>query len=227
MTARARIVLLGGHGKIALLTAPKLAELGYHVDAVIRNQDHANDVRAAQAHEVLFDMEQSQTADFVSLFSGADAVVFSAGAGGGNPERTRAVDFTAATKSVDAALTAGVERFVMVSYSRAAVDVERLSRDDPFFPYAQAKHDADEYLRVSELGYTILGPGLLTDTAASGNIQLADAAGDVSGLDSADRVTSRGNVAQAIAHVLRTGAGMKRTVNFFDGDTPIAEAIAQ
>ncbi|MGO1435832.1 MAG: NAD(P)H-binding protein [Canibacter sp.] len=225
MVDQKRIVILGGHGKIALLAAPKLAAAGFAVDSAIRNADHSDDVQTANAHPVLFDLEQADVADLESLFEGASAVVFSAGAGGGNPDRTHAVDYVAATYAIDAAENAGVERFVMVSYARAASDIERLETDNSFYPYAKAKHDADEHLRASQLNYTILGPGALTLEEASGKIQLADATGDIPGLDAKERVTSRENVAEVITHVLTTGAAAHGTVNFYDGSIKIEDAI--
>ena len=39
MTDTDRIVILGGHGKIALLAAPRLTAAGFTVDSVIRKED--------------------------------------------------------------------------------------------------------------------------------------------------------------------------------------------
>ena len=38
-----RTVIIGGHGKVALLAAPLLAEAGHDVVSLIRNPDHAED----------------------------------------------------------------------------------------------------------------------------------------------------------------------------------------
>ena len=59
---------------------------------------------------------QLDTDALADLLAGHDAVVFAAGAGGGNPARTYAVDRDAAIRVIDAAAQAGVKRFVMVSY---------------------------------------------------------------------------------------------------------------
>lgn len=225
MTQNNRVVILGGHGKIALLTAPKLQAAGFKVDAVIRNSDHAADVEAAGANPVVFDMEQADVADFERIFEGVATVVFSAGAGGGNPARTHAVDYVAATRAIDAAENAGAERFIMVSYARAANDIHQLDQNNSFYPYAKAKHDADEYLRASQLTYTILGPGALTLEPATGKIQIADENGDIAGLDKQDRVTSRENVAEVITHVVSSNTAARDTVNFYDGDIAIDQAI--
>ena len=52
-----RIVVIGGHGKVALLLTPILAELGHSVTSVIRNPDHAADVEAAGAIPHVADVE--------------------------------------------------------------------------------------------------------------------------------------------------------------------------
>ena len=223
MTDPKRTVIIGGHGKVALLAAPKLKAAGHAVDSIIRNPGHADDVRAAGGNPVVLDIESADVDALASAFKGAQAVVFSAGAGGGDPQRTRAVDYDAATRAMQAAGQAGVKRSVMVSYAAADTDVDRLDPSDSFYPYAKAKHDADAKLRQSGLDYTILGPALLTLEPATGKIQRTETAGD----DWPDdrRVTSRDNVAEVIAHVIDTGAASRQTVNFYDGDMPIAEAV--
>jgi len=223
--AEKKIVVIGAHGKIAQLAAPRLVRAGFAVDGLIRNPDHADDVRATGANPVQLSLEEAGVDDLARAFAGADAVVFSAGAGGGNPARTDAVDRRGAIRAMDAAQQAGVDRFVMVSYARSLVDVDTLDPDSSFFPYAQAKHDADEHLRSTSLDYTILGPGRLTLEPATEQLVIADEAGRVPDLAAEDAVTSRENVAAVIAHVLTTGAGSGRTINFYDGQTPIAEAI--
>ncbi|WP_120003200.1 SDR family oxidoreductase [Nesterenkonia muleiensis] len=229
MTEQKNIVIVGGHGKIALLTAPRLIDAGFAVDSLIRNPAHAEEVEATGAAPVLLDVEQAETQTLAEAFAGAWAVVFSAGAGGGNPARTKAVDHLAAVRTMDAAAQAGVSRYVMVSYSRSEVDIHSLDPESSFYPYAEAKHHADHYLRGTELDYTILGPGRLTDEPASGSVILTDAAGaagtSAQGGAEATR-TSRGNVAEVIRHVLVSGAASRQVINFFDGDAPISEAIS-
>ena len=194
---------------------------------MIRNPDQSSDVKTAGANPVVLDIENADTQALADLFAGAQAVVFSAGAGGGNPERTRAVDLESAKRSIDAAEQAGVKRFVMVSYASASVDSDRVDPESSFYPYVQAKHGADEHLRASSLDFTILGPGGLTLEPSSGKVLIADSSGDVDGQTPADdvRVTSRDLVADVITHVLAESAAVRETVNFYDGQTPIAEAI--
>lgn len=227
MASEQRVVILGGHGKVALLAAPKLRTAGYAVDSVIRNPEQQADVEQAGGNPVILDIEQADVDRLAEAFAGASAIVFSAGAGGGNPARTNAVDYQAATRAMDAAQRAGVTRFVMVSYAGADVDLDRVDPNDSFYPYVQAKHAADAYLRDSGLDFTILGPGSLTLTPGSGEITIADPDGGINGEPAAQgrAVTSRENVASVITHVITNNAAIRETVNFYDGDTPIADAI--
>jgi len=228
MSEERRVVLIGGHGKVALLAAPKLVARGFAVDSLIRNPDHSAEISATGANPVVLDIENAGVKQLAEAFSGAHAIVFSAGAGGGNEERTRAVDFDAAVRSMEAAKQAGVSRFVMVSYSRALVDVDNLDPENSFYTYAKAKHDADAVLRETDLDYTILGPGALTLDPASKKITIADETGNIDGKapEAENGKVSRENVAEVITHVVDTEAAQRSTVNFYDGSTAIAEAIS-
>ena len=101
------IALIGGHGKIALLAEPLLTEVGHTVDAVIRNPEHAAEVEATGARAVVEDIEHLDADGWERLVRGHDVVVWSAGAGGGDPQRTWAVDRDAAIAAYDAAKAAG------------------------------------------------------------------------------------------------------------------------
>jgi uncharacterized protein YbjT (DUF2867 family) len=211
----ARIIVIGGHGKVALQLARILTERGDEVSSVFRNPDHSDDVAATGAKPVQADIEQLDTNALADLLVGHDAVVFSAGAGGGNPARTYAVDRDAAIRVIDAAAQAGVRRFVMVSYFGAGPD-HGVAQDDPFFPYAEAKAAADAHLRASELNWTVLGPGRLTLEPATGRIAVGEGKGQV----------SRADVALVVAAALDDGSTIGRTIEFNNGDVPIADALA-
>jgi uncharacterized protein YbjT (DUF2867 family) len=215
----ARIVVIGGHGKVALQLARILTDRGDEVSSVFRNPDHSGDVAASlsgRGRAVVADIERLDTDALAGLLAGHDAVVFSAGAGGGNPARTYAVDRDAAIRVIDAAVRAGVKRFVMVSYFGAGPG-HGVPQGDPFFPYAQAKAAADAHLRASDLNWTVLGPGRLTLDAATGRIELGEGKGEV----------SRADVALVVAAALADDSTIGRTIDFNNGDVPIAEALAR
>lgn len=210
------IVIIGGHGKVARRLATALSDRGDHVVAWIRNPDHADDIRDAGATPVVADVERLDRDDMAELLGGADAVVWSAGAGGGDPERTAAVDCDAAIRSIEAAARGGVSRYVMVSYFGAGPD-HGVPPDHSFHAYAAAKAAADAHLRRSGLEWTILGPSSLTDEPGDGRIETGDdvTAGSV----------SRGTVAAVAAAVLSDPTTAGRTIDFNDGTVPIGEAL--
>lgn len=211
-----RIALIGGHGKVARHLTPLLVDAGHEVSSIVRNPDHAADLRALGATPVVADIEHLDTDGLTKVIAGHDAVVWSAGAGGGDPQRTYAVDRDAAIRSVEAAERAGAKRYVMVSYFGAARD-HGVPQDNPFFAYAEAKSQADEAIRGSSLDWTILGPSALTDDPATGLIDVDPAeAGSV----------GREDVAAVVAATLADGSTVRRDIRFNAGSTPIAEAIA-
>ena len=212
-----RIAIIGGHGKVALRLSTLLTEEGHSVTSIIRNPDHAPDVTATGATPSVLDVESSTTAAIAECLAGHDAVVWSAGAGGGNPERTYAVDRDAAIRSMDATAEAGIGRYVMVSYLGAGPD-HGVPAENSFFAYAEAKAAADEYLRGTRLAWTILGPGTLTDKPGTGRI-------DVNSSGAGGRETSRSNTASVAAAVLDLPETAGRTIEFRDGTLPIAAAL--
>jgi uncharacterized protein YbjT (DUF2867 family) len=213
-----RVLILGGHGKVALRLAPLLVERGDTVTSVFRNPDHEAEVAATGARPLVADIEALGIEQLTQLLRGHDAVVWSAGAGGGDASRTYAVDRDAAVRSMDAAAAAEVVRYVMVSYLGAGPD-HGVPPDNPFHAYAEAKAAADEHLRGTSLAYTILGPGRLTLEDPTALIDVVTTAGD------GDTSITRADVAAVIAATLHDESTVGRTIDFRNGETPIAEAI--
>lgn len=212
----ARILIFGGHGKVALRLEPLLAAAGHTVTAVIRNPEHEAEVAATGAQPVVADIERFDLDQLSNLVSGNDVVVWSAGAGGGDTARTYAVDRDAAIRSMDAAVGAGVDRYVMVSWIGSRAD-HGVDRDSSFFPYADAKWAADAHLAASDLDWTILGPGTLTLDSPTGLITVdPEGSGEV----------SRGDVAAVIAAVIADDSTIGRTIRFGAGDEHIGHAVA-
>ena len=211
----AAVTIIGGHGKVALRASRLLADAGHEVTSWVRNPDHATDVEAAGATPAVHDAEHMTSDEMAEALAGADVVVWSAGAGGGSPERTRAVDHEAAVRSMEAAATIGDPLYVMVSYFGAKPD-HGVPQDNPFFAYAEAKAAADEHLRGSDLRWVVLGPSTLRDEAGTGRIEVdTDESGEV----------TRDDVAAVIAHVVDHPELAGRTIRFNNGDIPVAEAL--
>jgi uncharacterized protein YbjT (DUF2867 family) len=209
------VVIAGGHGQIALRLARLLSTRGERVRSLIRNPDHAADVEAAGAEAVVFDLEVDD--DLGSVVRGADAVVFAAGAGpGSGPERKRTVDLGGAVKLIDAALSSGVRRYVMVS---------SIGADDPsggspqMRPYLEAKAEADAALVSSGLDSTIVRPGRLTDDPGTSKVTAGES------VPRAD--IPRDDVAAVLVGVLDEPRTIGKAFVVVSGDTPIPDALAQ
>ncbi len=94
-------LIIGGHGKVALLAAPMLGDLGFSVTSVIRDCAQSADIEATGATPLVLDITEVTPEEWDTLLAGFDVIVWSAGAGGGAPERTYAVDGDAALAVID------------------------------------------------------------------------------------------------------------------------------
>jgi uncharacterized protein YbjT (DUF2867 family) len=208
------IVIAGGHGKIALRLARLLSARGDTVRSLIRNPGHAAGVHATGAEPVVADMEELDSlAEFVE---GADAVVFAAGAGpGSGPERKRTVDLGAAVKLLDAAQATGARRYLMVSSIGAG---DPSSASGPMRPYLEAKAQADAALTASDLEWTIVRPGMLTDDPGTGLVWVGE--------EERRAAVTRDDVAAVLAGCLDEPRAVRKTFVLLQGETPIAEALA-
>lgn len=214
----ARILILGGHGKVALLAEPMLVEAGHSVHAVIRNPDHVSDVQQTGAEPVVADLESLDQAGIDELLDGFDVVVWSAGAGGGSPERTWAVDRDAAMKVVDAVARSGA-RLLMVSYFGASLE-HGVSPDEPFYAYAEAKALVDEAIRERVADWVILQPSGLTLDDETG-IEVDEPEGSIESGE-----IPRATVARLIAETVDNPAVTRRSIRCNAGDTPVRDALA-
>lgn len=211
-----RVVIAGGHGKIALLLERLLADAGHESVALIRNPDHSDDVLAAGAEAVVVDLEHTDAAALASHLAGADAVVFAAGAGGGSgPERKLTVDRDGAILLADAAAEAGIRRYVLVSAIGAdSFDAES---DDAFQVYLRAKSEADAAIRERDLDWTIVRPGGLTDDEGSGLVAVGERL---------ERDTiPRADVAAVLFVLLSTGSAIREQFELTRGTVPVAQAL--
>lgn len=212
-----RTVIAGGHGQIALRLERLLARRGDEVVGLVRNVDHIDDLAAAGAEAVVLDLETATVDAVAEVVTGADAVVFAAGAGpGSGPIRKGTVDRAAAVMLADAAVVSGVRRYVMVSALR--VDEADPDSDDVFQVYLRAKAAADADLRGRDLDWTIVRPGRLTDEPGTGRVSVGDdvAYGDV----------PRDDVAAVLAAVLADPSTVRRQFGLVGGDAEIPAALA-
>jgi uncharacterized protein YbjT (DUF2867 family) len=209
------VVIAGGHGQVALRLERLLAERGERARGLIRNPDHAGDLEAAGAEPVVCDLE-ADDADVAAAVSGADAIVFAAGAGpGSGPERKQTVDLGGAVKLIDAAKANDIRRYLIVS----SMGADNPPPGDEGFPvYLQAKAAADEALASSGLDFTIVRPGMLTDDPGSGRIEAAEHLGQRGQIP-------RDDVAATLVAALGEPATIGKTFEILSGEQEIAAAL--
>ena len=211
-----RVAIAGGHGQIALRLSRLLSQRGDQVVALIRNPEHAEDVDRAGAEAAVVDLEHAATAEVAEAITGADAVVFAAGAGpGSGSARKETMDYGGAVKLAAAAEAIGVRRYVIVSSMGADPDAPG---DDTFGVYLRAKGRADDAVRRSGLDATVVRPGGLTDDPGTGRVRIGEnlPRGQV----------TRDDVAAVLVAVLDAPHTVGRTFDLIGGDTPVEQAIA-
>ncbi|MCX5195042.1 SDR family oxidoreductase [Streptomyces sp. NBC_00249] len=211
-----RIVIAGGHGRIALRLERLLAARGYEVAGIIRDLEQGDDLREAGAEPVLCDLESASVEHVAGILQGADAAVFAAGAGpGSGSARKDTVDRGAAVLFADAAERARVRRFLMVSTMGADA---RHGGDEVFDVYLRAKGEADDHLRTRlGLEWTILRPGILSDDPGAGLVRLEARTGR--------GPVTRDDVAAVLAELVETPATAGLTLELVSGSTPVAVAV--
>lgn len=213
----ARIVIAGGHGQIALLLSELLHDRGDDPVGIIRSAAQTGDLREHGAESLLLDLEQADVEELAEEIDGCDAVVFAAGAGpGSGAARKETVDYGAAVLLRDAALAAGIDRYVMLS--AMGTDDPPQDDDDVFAVYLRAKARADREVAASDLDWTIVRPGGLTDDDGTGKVEL--------GRDVGRGEVPREDVAAVLAAVLGDDDTIGRVIEVVSGDTPVDEAIA-
>ncbi|MBO9556490.1 NAD(P)-binding oxidoreductase [Cellulomonas sp.] len=213
-----RIAIAGGHGQVARLLSRALAARGDVPVALVRQLEHVEDVQADGAEPVVLDLERANARDVAEAVSGADAVVFAAGAGpGSGAERKDTVDRAAAGLLADGAAQAGVRRYVLIS-SMGVDGVPPAGTDEVFAAYLRAKAASEADLRERDLDWTVVRPGRLTDDEPTGTVRL-DASvprGDV----------PRADVAAVLAAVLHSPETAGLVLELTSGVVPVEAAVA-
>ncbi|MEU0537935.1 SDR family oxidoreductase [Amycolatopsis tolypomycina] len=213
-----RVVIAGGHGQIALRLERLLTARGDEAVGIVRNPAHVADLEAAGAQAAVLDLENSDVDAVAEVLKGADAAVFSAGAGpGSGTARKDTVDRGAAALFAEAAERAGVRRHVQVG-SIGADNPDNPDVTEEFRHYLRAKRAAEDDLKARDLDWTILRPGSLTDDPGTGLVLLAENTGR--------GPIPRDDVAAVLVGLLDTPASIGRTLTLISGEAAIGEAIA-
>lgn len=211
------VAIAGGHGTIARHLTESLSGRGHVVRGLIRNPDHAEDIRSLGGEPVVLDLERATAQELAdALGDDVDTVVFAAGAGpGSGAARKDSVDHDGAVKLLDAAAARDIGHYVMVSSMNADADHPG---NDVFDVYLRAKGRADDALRAGPVPFTIVAPTRLTDDDGTDAVMLADS--------STGGPISRRDVAAVLAAIIEGRAGLGRTLQLTAGSTPVHDAVA-
>ncbi|NMM32269.1 MAG: SDR family oxidoreductase [Cellulomonas sp.] len=213
-----RIVVAGGHGQVARRLARALVARGDTPVGLVRNPDHVADVHSDGSGVIVLDLETATVHDVAGALSGADAVVFAAGAGpGSGAGRQDSVDRGGASLVADGATLAGVRRYVLVSSMGAGSEPEP-GTDAGFATYLRAKSASEADLVGRDLDWTILRPGTLTDDAGTGDVRLDE---------KVPRGTvPRDDVAHVIVDLLHEPRSARLVLELVAGEVPVDAAVA-
>ena len=166
-----RVAIAGAHGKVGLRLTVRLTRRGETVVGLIRNPDHAADIRARGGEPIVCDLERATVEQVAAAVHGADAIVFAAGAGpGSGAERKLTMDRDGAVRLLDAATSVDAPRFVIVS--SVGAECPPVGDDDVFSVYLRAKAQADAAVQASDRQWTIVRPGRLTDDRGTERVRI-------------------------------------------------------
>ncbi len=206
-----RVLVIGANGNTATRLVRRLAAGAHDPVAMIRDPGQRPKFDALGVATVLADLEYP--IDYA--VAGMDAVIFAAGSGGHTgKDKTVLVDHLGAIRSMVAAQTAGARRYIMLSSIN-----NDINSTSPIAHYHKAKAHADNHLRETDLDYTIVCPGGLTDAPCTGTATVSPSL-------HGRGLTSRENLAHALALCLDLGNTIGKTFSLLDGEMPIEQALA-
>lgn len=211
----ARVLIAGATGGVGFRLARRLVADGEVVLGLSRSDEGDERLSSVGAWPVRADLITTSTDEFVDLLGGADAVVFTAGAGGDGPDQTDLTDGEGVVKLAAAAQAAGVSRFLLVSAFPDAWRNRRMPAD--FEHYMVVKRQADVHLAGTALDWIILRPGTLVDAPGQGRVRIGPAIpyGDV----------SRDDVAAVLATLLRRPDLTRIILELTEGEQAVEQAL--
>lgn len=205
-----KVLVIGGNGNTGTRII-RLLEQGTHEPvAMIRDEGQKAKFDGMKVPWVMGDLEHPVD----DAIGGCDAVIFAAGSGGHTgKDKTVLIDHIGAIRAMVTAQVHGARRFVMLSSLNADINSQ-----SPIAHYHKAKGHADHHLQETDLDYTIVCPGRLTDETGTGRVS---ASNELFGRGH----TSRDNLAQALVACLDLDNTIRKRFALLDGDTPLQEAL--
>lgn len=206
-----RVLIAGANGKTGARVVAQLKRRGHEPVALLREESQRPRFEMVGVETYVADLE-----DWVDV--GAvhpDAVMFAAGSGSRTgKDKTILVDEIGAIHFIDAAIAAGVDRFVMLG----SINADPWSEGHKISHYYRAKGIVDFYLQQTKLDYTIVRPGRLTDEPGAGTVDLAPSLGRGGDI-------ARDDVAHVMAESLEVPNTVRKAFDILSGDRPIRQAL--
>ena len=205
-----KVLIIGANGNTATRVVKLLRDGPHDPLAMIRDPRQRAGFDELGVPTVLADLEYP----IDHAVAGCDAVIFAAGSGGHTgKDKTVLVDHIGAIRAIVTAQVQGACRFIMLS----AVDAD-VNSTSSVSHYHKAKAHADNHLRETNLDWTIIAPGGLTDDPGSGRVVVSES------LHGSGH-TSRDNLAVALVACLDHANTVGKSFSLLDGDDLIEDAL--
>ncbi|MCC5637802.1 SDR family oxidoreductase [Nostoc sp. CHAB 5844] len=197
MTSASYIFLAGASRGVGREIANCLTVQQLKVKALLRNESAAAELKASGVELVLGDALNISDVEAAMITDEPIQTVISTI--GGLPTDTEKPDYFANKNLIDAAVKAGVQKFILVTSIGTGNSIGALSPQAlaALQPVLVEKDKAEQYLITSGLTYTIIRPGGLKSEPATGNGILTEDTRIVGSIHRAD-------VAQLVCHCLNS-----------------------
>ncbi|WP_274425212.1 NAD(P)H-binding protein [Chelativorans sp. YIM 93263] len=212
-----KVFIVGIGSGVGRLVREQLAAAGDEPTGLVRQQRQVEALASLGIKAKFGDLVAMSVDELADAVRGADAVVFSAGAGGkdGDDATTR-IDGDGPGKLAEAAALAGVRRFILVSVFPEAWRERRM--DASFEHYMVQKKRAEIALVQTDLDWLIVRPSALLNGPGTGRVDL--------GLAKVHEEITRDDVATTVVALLKSPDLSRLILEVTGGDVPIAEAVA-
>lgn len=211
------ILIIGANGGVGSKLVDQLKDDNVDFTAGVRKDEQVKALEDNGIKALNIDVEKDSIEDLKNKFKTFDKVIFSVGSGGSTgADKTIYVDLDGAVKTIKASEDADIKHYVMVSTYDSRREAFDQSGD--LKPYTIAKHYADDYLRHSNLNYTIVHPGGLKNDQGTGQIK-ADLYFDSYGS------IPREDVASVLKHVITSDKFSKQEFQIVSGNESINDVL--
>lgn len=211
----ARVFIIGATGGIGLRLATQLIDRGDHPIGLHRRPEQAQILQANGVEPVQGDLTSIGVDGLAAHLKGVDAIVFTAGAGGGGTQQTDAVDGQGVILATAAAAAANVRRYLHISVFPDAWRDRHMPSE--FEHYMQVKRQTDVHIVDTDLDWVIVRPGTLTDSPGTGRVRL--------GLAIPYDDVPREDVARIMAELVHRPEVNHIILELTTGEDPIGEAF--